>query len=253
MEISAASPAWFRKHFNEDYLVLYSGRSLAQAEREVEFLVRQLDIRPDETVLDLCCGFGRHLQAFRERGVRAIGADLSATLLSVARRQIDSDLVCADMLELPFAGGPGGFPVLVNFFTSFGYFESRADNQRAATEMARVLRPGGRFALDLLNPEQTIRTLVPRTERRSGVFEIVEERSYDEDSKRLEKKIALRNTRSGEIREYFESVQTYSEGEIVRMLDGAGLRVGETFGDFDGSSLGPETPRMILTGERRST
>ncbi|MCZ6792646.1 MAG: class I SAM-dependent methyltransferase [Planctomycetota bacterium] len=258
MRDSPASPAWFRRHFNEDYLVLYSGRSQEQAEREVGFIVGQLEVRRQESVLDLCCGFGRHLRAFRRRGIRAVGVDLSAALLTVARERLDTELVCADMLQLPFrggtrgSGGTRGFEVLVNFFTSFGYFESRSDNHRAASEMARVLRPGGRFSLDLMNRDRTLRELAPRTKRRSGQFEIHEERSHDRERDRIDKRIVLHDTRSGDVKKYFESVQLYGEEEISRLLCEVGLEVTEVFGDFADVPFDADSPRMIVTGRRSS-
>ncbi len=250
---------WFRRHFNADYLVLYSGRTREQADREVEFVVRQLEIAPDETVLDLCCGFGRHLEAFRRRGIPAVGVDLSGPLLSMARQDlqfdVECDLVCADMRQLPFATGGGGtlggFAVLVNFFTSFGYFESEEDNLGTAREMARVLRPGGRFSIDLMNRESAVASLVPRSERRDGPFEIHEERAYD--GGRIEKKIRLKDTTTGEVREYFESVRVYREEEIRGLLDGVGLEVDHVFGDFGGAPRDVESPRMIVTGRRVAT
>ena len=44
---------WFLQHFNEDYPILYQGRDQAQADREVEFAVKCLKVRPGESVLDL--------------------------------------------------------------------------------------------------------------------------------------------------------------------------------------------------------
>lgn len=252
MNDASASPAWFRTHFNEDYLVIYSGRSQEQADQEVDFVIRQLGIRTEETVLDLCCGFGRHLDALRRRDISAVGVDLSPSLLAIARERLRVPLVCADMRMLPFTGGGAGFHALVNFFTSFGYFETARDNIEAAREMARVLRPGGRFSIDLMNREPAIAGLIPRSERRKGEIHIVEERSFNERRSRIEKSIRVTDLRSGVERSYFESVRVYSPAEIRDLLGTAGLAVERLFGSFRGEPFGPESPRMIVTGRRRS-
>jgi SAM-dependent methyltransferase len=247
------SPVWFRKCFNEDYRTIYCGRDKAQAEAEVGFVVQELGIEPGEVVLDLCCGFGRHLEAFEKRGIRAIGVDLSLPLLKQVEPAAERRVACSDMRQLPFAGGVNGFAALVNFFTSFGYFEDDEENSLAARELGRVLRPGGRFSVDLMNPGPAVRLLAPRSERRAGPLHVVEERRYDAARRRIEKRVALRRQLAGgstELREYFESVRLFSAEEIVSILAGAGLEVTRMFGDFCGRPYGEESARMIVLGRK---
>ena len=52
------------------------------------------------------------------------------------------------MRRLPFRDG--AFEAVANLFTSFGYFFDEAQNRRVLGEIARVLRPGGAFLLDLM-------------------------------------------------------------------------------------------------------
>lgn len=250
--MSSTPAAWFRQHFNDDYRTLYSGRTQEQAEAEVAFVVGQLEITPQDLVLDLCCGYGRHLRALAAHGIPVVGVDLSEPLLRQAPRGDGIEIVCADMRRLPFTGGAVGFTVLVNFFTSFGYFDSDDENRAAAREMARVLRPGGRFLLDLMNLRATTDSLVPRTERSAGPFEVVEERTFDEKRRRLEKHIRLVDTRSGERKEYVESVRVYEEDEIRELLASEGLDVDRVFGDFEGNAAGGNATRMVVTGRRRA-
>ena len=249
--MSSTSPAWFRQHFNDDYPTLYAGRTQEQADAEVAFAVERLDICSRDRVLDLCCGHGRHLRSFAARGIPVVGVDLSDALLRRAPRDEGIRVVRADMRRLPFAGGVDSFSVLVNFFTSFGYFDSEDDNAAAVREMARILAPGGRFLLDLMNLHATLDSLAPRTERRAGPFEVVEERWFDGSRRRIEKRIRLVDSRSGERREYIESVRVYEEDEIRELLTSEGLDVERVFGDFAGSEAGGQAPRMVLTGTRR--
>jgi SAM-dependent methyltransferase len=223
---------------------------------ETELIVKELRIPRGETLLDLCCGFGRHLAAFERRGIRSIGVDLSLPLLlQVSRPEKKShrNAVCADMLALPFAGGEKGFGVVVNLFTSFGYFETDEENQTAAAEMSRVLRPGGRFLMDLMNAEPAIRDLEPRTERHPGPFRLIEERSYDPKRCRMEKHIQLFREGSKEPKRYFESVRIFTRVEITHLLSRAGLHVEKMLGDFAGSPYSSATPRMIVLGRKAAS
>jgi len=161
------APGWFRDHFNEDYRTIYLGRGPEDADREVWLVSFDRDLLSSDLVLDLCCGYGRHMLGFARRGVRAVGVDLSRPLLRQGACEIGGRplLVCADMRDLPFEGGARGFSVVVNFFTSFVQFKSDEQNLQVACEIRRVLRPGGRFAIDLMNADSTIRDLEPRSER----------------------------------------------------------------------------------------
>jgi len=249
---SAPSPAWFREHFNEDYRVLYHGRTQEQADAEVAFVVERLAMAPSDRVLDLCCGYGRHLAAFRGHEIDAVGLDLSAALLRQAPRDRGTALVCADMRHLPFAdaGATDGFDVVANFFTSFGYFDRDDENAAAAREIARVLRRGGRFLIDLMNPDAVVAALVPRTERTAGPFAVIEERWFDAERRRVEKRIRLRDTRDGTRKEYVESVRVWREDEFRRLLSAAGLEVDDVYGDLSGAPVASDSPRLAYVGTR---
>ena len=77
--------AWYREWFGEEYLELYANRDENEASGHVDFVEKALggpggQPRP-RAVLDLACGAGRHTAVLRRRGYRALGVDLSITLL----------------------------------------------------------------------------------------------------------------------------------------------------------------------------
>ena len=252
--------SWFRESFNEDYRRLYAARNQAQADAEVGCVIDALGIDSRDQVLDLCCGFGRHLRALGRRGVPAVGLDLSLPLLQDAATTPETAaaprsrlrLVRGDMRQLPFAGGTRGFSVVVNFFTSFGYFENDSDHLRVVRELARVLRPQGRFSMDLMNPGPTVRNLLAATERRVGKLRVVESRRYDAQRSRIEKRTQVVATSPGESREYFESVRLFDHDEITLLLSRAGLHVDRVLGGFSGQPFSVESSRMILLGSKGS-
>lgn len=241
--------AWYLQHFNEDYRILYAARNDREAEVQAAFAAEQLKIRPHDTVLDLCCGHGRHLEALAKRNIRAVGIDLSIALLKEALARRCGPLLRADMRKLPFAGGTEGFSVLVNFFTSFGYFQEENDNLAVIEEVARVLRPGGRFLIDLMNPHNAV-TPDPSSLREEGPFEITEERWFSRESRRVEKRIHLLDRSTGRERDYMESVRVYHEDEIISILGSRKLKVEQVCGDFEGSAFATRSPRLVLCGVR---
>ncbi len=252
MQANDSGTPWFRQHFGKDYRIIYQGRDQRQADLEAEAVIHVLGIDAGDRVLDLCCGHGRHLSAFARHGIQAVGVDLSRALLLQVPMRPGRQVVCADMRALPFLGGLHGFSVVVNFFTSFGYFDSDRENLQAAHEIARVLRPGGRFALDLMNADTAISTLAPRTERRAGPFHILETRTYDSTRRRIEKQIELLHVHHGTTQHYRESVRVFTPEEIARLLDEAGLRTEKMLGNFSGGPYNPGSERMIVVGKVRT-
>jgi ubiquinone/menaquinone biosynthesis C-methylase UbiE len=238
--------AWWESWFGEEYLDLYPHRDLASARREVSFALSKLGSDP-QPILDLCCGPGRHSLRFAERGFPPIGLDYSAPLLELARARGDLKLVRGDMRLLPFADS--SFRSVVNFFTSFGYFVRETDNVTVVTEIERVLERGGRFLCDTFRLEYVLARLVPEESRSTGERQYTIRRSWNDATRRVEKEIEVRRGGSTEI--FRESVRGYTQEELARMFEGAGLCVEAVWGDFDGSPAGPECPRLIVLAGKR--
>lgn len=236
--------AWYREWFGQDYLDLYAHRDQDEAERNVDFVAAHLAPPRPTAVLDLACGTGRHTEALRGRGFRALGVDLSLTLLA---RRPGLPRVGGDMRRLPFAGG--SFDWVLNFFTSFGYFESERENFRVLQEVVRVLAPGGRFLIDFLNRDRVLADLEARSDLGEDGRRVVVERWYDPAAFRINKRITVR-PEGAPPRTYLESVRAYSREEVSIGLRWAGLEVDETYGDFSGGSYQRDSERLILVGHR---
>ncbi len=236
--------AWYKEWFGEEYLELYAHRDEGEARAHVDFVERTFDGERPRAVLDLACGAGRHTRELRRRGHRALGTDLSLTLLV---QGIELPTVAADMRRLPFADGT--FDWLLNFFTSFGYFESERENFQVLEEIERVLASDGRFLIDLFNSEQVIANLEPR-ERRESDGQVVDiRRWYDAGTRRINKRIRLQ--RHGEpTRTYLESVRAYERHEVVAGLERAGLEIVAVHGDFEGGPSDDDSERLIFVGRK---
>jgi SAM-dependent methyltransferase len=151
------------------------------------------------------------------------------------------------MREIPYEDY---FDLVVQFFTSFGYFESDAENQKVFSAISKALKPGGKFLIDYMNPDQVIRNLVARDEKRiSDDISVIQERWIDDLTHRVNKRITL--IKNNEKSVFNESVRMYSLQEITKMLPDDGLLLTGVYGDFDGSEYDLNSSRMILIGEKK--
>jgi SAM-dependent methyltransferase len=245
---------WYTEFFDDDYLRMFL--PLLPDERtaaEVNGVVERLGLAPGARLLDLCCGHGRHAVPLARLGFGVTGLDRSRQLLERAAAAAAGQgqrvgLVEADMRRLPFADA--SFDAVLNLFHAFGYLEDEAEDELVLAEVARVLRPGGRFLQELANREALIRDWHDsRVLRNDTELLAVQERTLDLRGSRDLARYTLvgpdgrRTTRE-------VSVRLYTLAELAAMLDRAGLELLEVRGDLDGGPLELDSSFVVTLSAR---
>jgi len=126
-------------------------RAAAEQVIVAELLCRAIDIHPGERVLDVAAGSGNAALAASRRGAAVTATDFVPQLLAAAARRaqaegLDLQTREADAQALPFPGA--SFDVVLS---TFGVMFA-PDQSRAAAELLRVCRPGGRIGLTAWTP-----------------------------------------------------------------------------------------------------
>lgn len=253
---NAAGEPWYRASFDADYLERYAHRDEDEAAAAVALLCRHAKLPKGATILDLCCGAGRHLVPLRGCGCSAatvIGGDLSLPLLRNAQESTPGfPLLRLDMRHLPFRDE--SLDLVANFFTAFGYFEGDEENFDVFGEVARVLRPDGWFLFDFLNGETARRQVLAappeETQVLPGGDAWIIRRGLSADGLRAEKQ-QIKTTGKGAGRELRESVRLFTAEELRKGLSQRGLSVAHLFGDYSGAAFERESsPRAIFVARR---
>jgi SAM-dependent methyltransferase len=108
---------------------------------EIDYVVERL--RPDESVLELGCGYGRVMVDLAGAAASVVGIDTSKASLGLARRQLAHRpsclLACMDASHLAFV--EESFDAVVCVQNGLSAFH--ADHRRVVREALRVTRQGG--------------------------------------------------------------------------------------------------------------
>lgn len=248
---------WFESWFDHPlYLQVYNHRDEAEASRCAAAILRLTGLESANDnlqVLDVACGAGRHALAFARTGLRVTANDLSPFLLNRAR-----ELAASEGLSMEFSlqdmrsiGFDHHFSLIVQLFSSFGYFESESEDRAVIAHVARLLGPDGWYVLDLINPHHLRSNFVERTERCAETLSITEERTLTD--RLVCKRITLQE-KDGREHSFTESVRLYTREEAVGLLASEGFRVEKIVGDYEGNPFDEAvSPRMMLLARRTTT
>jgi SAM-dependent methyltransferase len=235
--------------FDEDYLYFYEDfldDDLSNAQAELIWTTLRLS-EADE-VLDVPCGHGRIANRLAGRGARVTGVDADALFLARARddaaqRGVEVDYVQADMRELPWKER---FDAVVNWFTSFGYFDDEG-NSAWLDAVRRTLKPGGRLAIDVHSRDVFMRNLGnAAVSERDGDL-VVDRHRFEVETGRAHTE--RWTVRAGKVRKTEYSVRFYTFTELRSLLLDAGFSSVEGVG-HDGKPLTLESRRMIVIATR---
>ncbi|RQV98725.1 class I SAM-dependent methyltransferase [bacterium] len=241
---------WYQDWFDEDYLALYPHRDDREAVCFVETIWNKLRLEAGVTVGDLPCGSGRHSKAFAKLGAQVTGLDLSEVMIRLAQQSAaglypQPRFLQGDLRELPFSTE---FELVVNLFTSFGYFEQDSENERVFSELVRVLLPDGALLIDTVNPFWLIDNFLPQEIIKTDEYEADIEKELVDDNRRVIKRVHL--TRQSRTRDITESVRLYQTEDFEDFSVRHGLHLLEFWGDYDGSLYSKTTPRLILLARK---
>lgn len=240
---------WFKEWFNSPYYhVLYANRSDQEAEAFIQKAAAYLQIPVNAKVLDVACGKGRHSKTLAKLGFNVTGIDLSCNSINQAKQCAGSHLHFKvwDMRNVYQAVF---FDVVVNLFSSFGYFDKGEDDLAAITAMYNNLKPGGVLLLDYLNTEWAVKNMKPREIVARGDIQF-------HITKRIEAgfiKKTIDFLAEGENHNYEEQLKVINRMRFEEMLSNAGFTVREVFGDYDLSAFNPSaSPRLILIADKHA-
>jgi D-alanine-D-alanine ligase len=250
-------PDWWRGIFNHLYLKTDGDvvEDHGITGREIDRITRILHLQPDEQVLDLCCGQGRHTLELVRRGYNVHGLDQSHYLIQRARSTAKREGLRVKFREgdaRRVAYRPDSFDVVLVLGNSFGYFDSVEEDLQVLNEVRRILKPWGRVLLDVADGDYLKQHFQPRSwEWIDRTMFVCRERSLSLDEQRLISREVITDVDKGVVADQFYAERLYTREALQRLLERAGFS-GISFHDIPTEScrnqdLGMMERRHIVT------
>jgi len=252
-------PDWWRTIFNSLYLKtdadVVEDHNITK--QEVDLFSGILKLSPEDNIIDLCCGQGRHSLELARRGFKYIdGIDRSHYLIQKAKAKAKRD-----GLNVKFREGdarklsypPDRFDVAILLGNSFGYFETIQDDLRVLKEVFRVLKPWGKLLIDVADGAYLRAHFQPRSwEWIDKKYFVCRERSISLDKQRLISRELIAHVEKGLITDQFYAERLYTHESLNELLKTANFSDITLHGEISPASqrnqdLGMMEKRIIVT------
>lgn len=248
------------KAIAEYYDAEYAG--LEMLERDVPFFLGHLPRRRRQDVLELAAGTARAAIPIAQAGHRVVAVDYAPDMLGIAARKRDMvglaerdlSLVKADVLKLDLGRR---FDWVCVFFNTFLNFTTLEDQDRLLQAARRHLKPRGRLWIDFFNPDLELLSKKSQAHLDPATFYVP---AYDRS---VYRDTELHQDWAGQVQQltfhyrwFDEQAEEHHEQvrfqltwmmprELRLLLERNGFRVERMYGDYDGSDVGAESPRII--------
>ena len=232
---------WFNSPF---YHQLYKERDYSEATYFMNNLVSYLKIPEDTTILDLACGRGRHSLYLSKIGYNVTGIDISKENINEANKNQSDRLnyIIHDMRQ-PLSYQ---FDLILNLFTSFGYYYNDIDNLHIIRSIKCNLNITGKAVIDFFNVDYVLNNLIEHEEKVIDDTKFTINRYLVDNLLVKDIKIESNN----KLYEFQEKVKAYRIEDFLSMFKECGLMLKENFGDYKLNNFNKNSsPRLIMVFE----
>ena len=253
--MNASSKEWWqdpRCHFGEltiDSPRLHQRDNIQPA---IEFICTELVLPTRARILDLCCGPGRYAVELAHRGYDVVGLDINERYIALARQLaaregVQATFLTGDMREIPFASH---FGAIINVGTSFGFFDSEAENRRVFEAVAMALKHRGVFLLEMGNRDYYLKNFKEEDWRRLENGQVITSHGqFDYVRSRIDVVFEMMGGEGTE--KWSHSWRAYTLAEVVEMLIQAGLTLSRVYGGWARRQYSVDSPRMVIVAKRK--
>ncbi len=198
------------------------------------------------SILDLCCGIGRHSLALARLGHSVTGIDRTEVYLQKARSSAESERldVSFEQHDMRNYRKPEAFDLAINLYSSFGYFENPEDDRRVMNNIHDSLRIGGVLIIETMGKEVLARIFRRRTWQEENGRQLLQEHTVTDDWSWIHNRWILVENDS---RTEFElGHRLYSAKELKDLAYQTGFVAVEAYGSLSGIPYDEKAHRLVI-------
>jgi SAM-dependent methyltransferase len=227
--------------------LMFTPQKIADAVEEVTKIIKLLNIQPGSSILDLCCGIGRHSLELARRGYQVTGVDRTRGYLDKARKQSKEEGLNIEFVQgdMRLFSRPDAFNNVISMFTSFSYFEDPQEDKRVVENVYKSLKVGGGFIIHMHGKETLAKIFTERdwNEYKDDGVIVLQERKVSKNWSWMENRWIM--LKGSERIEHELSHRLYAGSEIAALLHDCGFNRVDVYGDLEGNPY-DHTARMLV-------
>jgi SAM-dependent methyltransferase len=240
---------WYRSWFNSPYYhILYANRDHQEAELFIDRLYDKLTLHENTSILDACCGKGRHSIYLNKKGVDVTGIDLSSESIQYAK-QFENKKLHFFEHDIRNEFYTNTFDFVLNLFTSFGYFKRENENLKAIKVFSKALKPNGKLLVDFLNADKVFSSMKSKDLKTIDGIDFNIEKTIENGM--IIKRIDFVD--GGRHYEFKEEVKALHLQDFEKYFAAAGLTIIEKYGDYQLNDYqSNSSERLIMVAQRKN-
>ena len=232
---------WYLDWFNSPfYHLLYKERNSSEATYFMNNLINRLQIDKNSSILDLACGRGRYSLYLSNIGHKVTGIDISKENISEAKKN-ESDKLNYILHDMRYPLNQK-FDLILNLFTSFGYYEKDADNLSVIKSIKSNLETDGQAVIDFFNIDYILDNLVEKEEKNIDKTKFIIHRYLENDLLVKDISILLNNKSY----KFQEKVKAYRVDDFLAMFKNCNLKLKEVYGDYKLNSFNKNSSNRLI-------
>lgn len=233
---------------------LFSTQRWENTPSEVDQIRELIDVPESTNILDLPCGTGRHTLEWARRGFKVTGVDRTATYVEQAKatsnkENLDIEWIVEDMRKFV---RPDTYNLILNMFTSFGYFEDINEDINVAQNFYDSLKTGGQLIMDILSKEilaTKFATRIWHTDEEDNSLFLQEHELSDNWCWIKNRWITIKT--DGTRTDYVLEHRLYSAKELLTLLSDVGFSSFNVYGSLQGIPYDQNAKRLIIVATKK--
>ncbi|MDD3428463.1 MAG: class I SAM-dependent methyltransferase [Oscillospiraceae bacterium] len=225
-------------------------------ENQVNFIIRTLQLKGNERILDLACGYGRHALSFAKRGFWVVGVDITKIYIEDAAQTakengLNAQFIQEDIRNLSYKNE---FDVVLNLADgAVGYLENDAENLKIFDTISNALKVGGKHFMDICNAEHA-ELYFPRANWEAGKEALaLSQFDWDPASRRMlfggcdipyGAPLSKPDIPAG------DPTRLYSAKEIAEIFSARSMKVESTFSDYYGTESSSKFLQLLVVSTK---